>query len=287
VKRRFAALSLLVLLAAACASDRPDAARATSSTAAGGPGAPGAPGSSTTTRRSSTSLPPPARLLPSTTTSAGSGGLGSPGAPGADAAVYLRPAPRPSIRLQVLVEPGAEPRQGTVDRLSSDLRRVSGKQVTVTGGALPESGGREWTAAAIASSAATRSPSVTADVAVLQVLFLDGRYADDDGVLGISVNSRVFAVFSDQVDRAATGLVGPERIELAVSVHELGHLLGLVDLYLHTGRADPEHPGHSTNPRSVMYWAVESDVVTDLLSGGPPVEFDAADLADLAVIRNG
>jgi hypothetical protein len=154
-------------------------------------------------------------------------------------------------------------------------------------GSLPASDGREWTAAAIASTAAARTPSATADSALLQILYLGGRYADDDGVLGISVNARVFAVFSDEVAKAATGLVGSERIELAVSIHELGHLLGLVDLYLRTGRADPEHPGHSTNPQSVMYWAVESDVVTDLLTGGPPVDFDRADLADLAVIRDG
>ncbi|MEA3055907.1 MAG: hypothetical protein QOD30_1339, partial [Actinomycetota bacterium] len=38
---------------------------------------------------------------------------------------------------------------------------------------------------------------------------------------------------------------------------------------------------------SVMYWAVESTVVTDLLTGGPPRDFDAADLADLAEIRGG
>jgi hypothetical protein len=290
VKRRLAALSLLVLVAAACASDRPDASRkvptSSSSTLADLPGRPGTSG--TAAPRSSTSLPPSTRGQPSTSTTAGApGGLGTPGAPGADAALYLRPAPRPSLRVQVLIEPGAEPRQGTLDRVTSDLRRVSGKSVTVTGGALPESGGWEWTPAAIESSAAARSPSVPGDVAVLQVLFLGGRYAGDDGVLGISVNSRVFAVFSDQVERAATALVGPERIELAVTIHELGHLLGLVDLYLHTGRADPDHPGHSTNPRSVMYWAVESDVVADLLRGGPPVDFDAADLADLAVIRDG
>ena len=36
-----------------------------------------------------------------------------------------------------------------------------------------------------------------------------------------------------------------------------------------------------------MYWAVESDLVGDLLSGGPPTEFDGTDLRDLATIRNG
>jgi hypothetical protein len=36
-----------------------------------------------------------------------------------------------------------------------------------------------------------------------------------------------------------------------------------------------------------MYWAVESSLVGDLLTGGPPQDFDAADLADLATIRGG
>jgi hypothetical protein len=89
------------------------------------------------------------------------------------------------------------------------------------------------------------------------------------------------------VAAAETPLISEGAIEDAVTMHELGHLLGLVDLVLSTGRGDPEHPGHSRNRASVMYWAVESDLVADLLQGGPPRDFDSADLADLATIRNG
>jgi hypothetical protein len=213
--------------------------------------------------------------------------VGRLGAPGSNAPRYLRATPARSIRVQVLVEPGAEPRQATIDKLVSVLRSVSGKPVSTSGGGLPRSGGRSWTADALVSTAAERAPSLAADVALLQVLYVTGSYGGDTSVLGISVNAGVSAIFEDQVSATATGLVGPDRIELAVSTHEVGHLLGLVDLYLHTGRADRAHPGHSTNPRSVMYWAVESDVVTDLLTGGPPVDFDAADLADLSAIRGG
>ena len=67
-------------------------------------------------------------------------------------------------------------------------------------------------------------------------------------------------------------------------MHEVGHLLGLVDLVLETGRQDPEHPGHSRNRGSVMYFAVESTLVGDLLGGGPPTRFDDADRADLRAI---
>ena len=94
-----------------------------------------------------------------------------------------------------------------------------------------------------------------------------------------------------QPTAAGVALFEPARraqaaIEDAVTMHEVGHLLGLVDLYLETGRADPEHPGHSRNTRSVMYWAVESNLVADLLTGGPPKDFDNDDLADLQSIRN-
>jgi hypothetical protein len=105
-------------------------------------------------------------------------------------------------------------------------------------------------------------------------------------VLGVALRGDTAAIFPDQVDSASTPLVGSGGIEVAVVTHEVGHLLGLVDLFLSTGRQDPDHPGHSTNSKSVMFWAVESSLVADLLQGGPPKDFDSADLADLQTIRN-
>jgi hypothetical protein len=121
---------------------------------------------------------------------------------------------------------------------------------------------------------------------VIHLLFVHGSLGGDDSVLGVAVRGDTAAIFVDQVRASATPLVGSAGIEAAVVTHEAGHILGLVDLYLHTGRQDPDHPGHSTDKNSVMYWAVESDVVADLLQGGPPRDFDSADLADLATIRS-
>ena len=59
----------------------------------------------------------------------------------------------------------------------------------------------------------------------------------------------------------------------------------VIDLVLHTGREDPDHPGHSPNRGSVMYWAVERDLVGTLLGAGPATTFDDADRAELAAIR--
>jgi hypothetical protein len=101
------------------------------------------------------------------------------------------------------------------------------------------------------------------------------------------VRGDVLALFADNIADAATPLVSRASIEDAVLLHELGHVLGLVDLARDTGRADKEHPGHSSNSASVMYWAVESSLVGQVLNGPPPRDFDAQDRADLAALRNG
>jgi hypothetical protein len=209
----------------------------------------------------------------------------SAGEPGSMADVFLRPSGSSQLVVQVLTVAGAEPRRSTLDRVVEVLRQVSGKPVRTIGGSV--AGRSTWSASDLRDAADAQSAPVPEGTAVLRLLFVSGRSEQGDGVLGITTSGDLAAVFTDRVDAAATGLVSPSTIERAVTVHELGHVLGLVDLFRHTGRADPEHPGHSANTRSVMYWAVESTLIGDLLTGGPPQDFDAADLADLAAIRRG
>ena len=50
---------------------------------------------------------------------------------------------------------------------------------------------------------------------------------------------------------------------------------------------DHEHPHHSNNEESVMYWAVESQDFYNQLDGEPPNNFDSYDLDDLNLMRQG
>ena len=72
-------------------------------------------------------------------------------------------------------------------------------------------------------------------------------------------------------------------------MHEFGHLLGLVNLVYQSpvDHEDPDHPGHSNNEDSVMYWAVESSDISNIFSGQLPDEFDQDDLDDLAGLKSG
>jgi len=292
VVRRVAALCLLVALAAACGSgDDPTLAIPGDTTTTSSPPDAPAPGDA-----APTTAPTPAGGGPQETTVPGAseppapppGGpswpdLDGSGPPGSFAPSVLRADRSARVEVQVLTQPGAEPRRGTLDHLAAVLRQVTGgKEVVLTGGTVAAQRDA-WTAAELRAAAGdVRQGGGTA---VLRLLFVHGRYADADGVLGVTVRGDVAAVFSDEVDAAGSPLVGSAAIEDAVTIHELGHLLGLVDLHLATGRQDPDHPGHSRNRRSVMYWAVESTLVADVLQGGPPRDFDADDLADLARIR--
>ena len=189
------------------------------------------------------------------------------------------------IVVEVIAQQSAMPRQSTIAHVAETLQEVSGKPVasTVAGAAAPLDD--VWTADEVRAAADASGTPQSDGRAVLHIVFVHGRWHESDTVLGVAVRGDTAAIFVDAVEEAASPLVGPGAIEEAVTMHEVGHLLGLVDLFLNTGRADPDHPGHSSNRSSVMYWAVESTLITDVLTGGPPRDFDADDLRDLATIR--
>lgn len=301
-RRALLVLAALALLAAACGSSGDDGTATTltsegaevgepggesSTTAGGGGGAGSTTGSGSAGGGGAASTGGSAGP---TTSAASQGeviGVGTKRV-GEVAPALLRPGRGDRVLLEVRTQEGAAPTAGTLDHLARVLGEVSGKRVSVDGPALVGGGAREWTARDIVAAAAGASPAESGRTqVVLRLLFLRGSYEGDTGVLGIAVAGDVAAIFSDQVDSAAGVLVSPAVIEDAVTMHEAGHLLGLVDLLLGTGRGDPAHPGHSRNRGSVMYWKVESGFITQLLDGGIPRDFDADDRAELAQIRAG
>jgi hypothetical protein len=189
------------------------------------------------------------------------------------------------VVVELRTQSGASPQQSSITHLESVLSSVTGKNVSVVQGAGIDGAAKSWSADELRAAGAAGAGQ-GGGRAVIHLLFVHGSFGGDDSVLGIAVRGDTAAVFVDEVQSSSTPLVGSSGIESAVVTHEVGHLLGLVDLFLHTGRQDPDHPGHSTDQNSVMYWAVESNLVADLLTGGPPKDFDNADLADLQTIRN-
>jgi hypothetical protein len=293
MRRRLASTLLALLVLVACGGDDDGGSGSTTTT-------PPAAGSTTSAADAATGTSSPAD--PGGSGGAGSGGTTGGGAPtpttappsgalapggvGDLAAALLRPGNGNRIVVEVRAQPGAEPRAGTLDQLLGALRQVSGKAVVLDGIEGLAGSAQSWTSASIALAADRAADHGQGGTqVVLRLLFVHGSFEGDDSVLGVAVRGDVAAVFTDQVDAASGLLTSPAVVEDAVTMHEAGHLLGLVDLALDTGRDDPDHPGHSTNRGSVMFWAVESDLIGQVLGGGVPTDFDAQDRADLARIR--
>ena len=243
------------------------------------PGGQKPPPATTPTREETTTVPP-------------SGDSGATGPVGAYGRALLRPPANSNAQgtvvFDVLAQEGTRLRTSTTRHLVEVLTRESGKPVDITTSEPVPGNRRSWTAAAIVAAADEHATLArTPAKPVIRVLVLRGAFAEQDSAIGVAVRGDVFAIFTEQITRAATPLVPPSMIEDAVTIHELGHLLGLVDLVVDRNREDPQHPSHSTNRNSVMYWAIESDLVAQVLDGPPANDFDADDQADLAAIRGG
>jgi hypothetical protein len=193
------------------------------------------------------------------------------------------------------VQQGVSPDQGALGTLRDTVARyaTARTQVGFAGGSTIGSSRTEWSAADItAAAAAHRDVASGRDVLAIQVLYLRGGFVADGELtdaIGVALNASVLAVFPERW-RSGIGLLGSaQAVERAVLVHEYGHLLGLIDLTFTSDRPreDPDHPGHSNDDRSVMFWAIESTAIGQVFSGTPPSTFTADDEADIAGLRDG
>lgn len=212
------------------------------------------------------------------------------GALGAMARTYLRASPARRLVLEVAWVTGREPNQGTLDHLARLLGDVADKPggVNVIRGRSIASSKESYRVQDIRDlESRNRGRFSGGDTVTMWLVYLNGSFADQPGALGVAYGATSAAVFRDRVGDATTAIVNEAAIERAVATHEVGHLLGLVNIGYRSERdhEDPEHPGHSRSKESVMYWAVEDVSLRNLLAGGPPDDFDADDRADLEQLK--
>ena len=216
------------------------------------------------------------------------------GIPGGLTLACLRSSMYTSMVIEVDYEAGYKPYTSSMDMLVERLDQVCDKPsgISIQYDEVDFGQDGSWTANDVREKAweAKDTPPLDGTTLYWQLIFPGGAY-EQDSVLGVAVDASTVALFSDSIDDAENVIRRPsaEDIENSVVVHEVGHLLGLVNLVYVSpvDHEDSEHPGHSNNDESVMYWAVESADFQNVLFGELPNEFDADDLADLAGLADG
>jgi hypothetical protein len=213
---------------------------------------------------------------------------------GQNATLYLRSSV-PKLVVEIGAVAGKEPTQQALDflkaTLSSVLDKPGGIEVRLT---------ETWAAQGAEYSLEDvdrlerdhRQTHSTPGAASLYLMFLNGRLRGYSA-LGMAYRASTIIILTDEVQSASTGSASRIGFEKSTILHEVGHQLGLVNLAYRSPRDhedrlnDPAKRGHSKNPQSVMYYAVEMLNVNTILRGGPPTAFDSDDLADLADVRSG
>jgi hypothetical protein len=134
-----------------------------------------------------------------------------------------------------------------------------------------------------------RTRTKSGNTFVIHILYLNGEYEDNDQTLGLAYSGSSFALFKEKIEDSAFLLISSTDIEKSVIVHEFGHLLGLVNNGYQSphNHEDSQHPHHSNNDESVMYWAIESQDIGNQIDGEPPNNFDSDDLDDLRLMKEG
>ncbi len=219
------------------------------------------------------------------------------GIPGGLALACLRDSQYKELILEIDYESGYQPQQETLDLLKQRLNDVcnnpKGVSIELELTSFQHTG--SWNVEDIRdkSKELTSGPSLNGDVLKWHYLFPSGKYSDEN-VLGVAVDASTVMIFLDSISEAENCILlvcrpTAEEIEKSVTIHETGHLLGLVNT-VYTSDIDHEdesHPNHSNNEDSVMYWAIETADIGNILTGELPNEFDSADKSDLEKLASG
>lgn len=229
---------------------------------------------------------------------------------GSRVAQYVRSTQYTKLTLEIDSVPGFEPRDAAESDVLAKLDQILDKPEgvgVVRDGALASRGeDHAWTDGELFALAdETFDLSVDEKTIKMHILFVDGHSARDTDsgvILGLAWANTNLVMFKQTIEKVCSGPLTPpllreplcESAEFSIWLHELGHVIGLVNtgLSMVEDHQDEEHGAHDTSDECVMYWAYEGDALVNqlrdrLISGNEDrLGFDEQCLADIAAVRN-
>ena len=206
---------------------------------------------------------------------------------GASANELLSSAKYTSLKIEVQYMTGFQPDAAALNHLQTTLAGLLNKPsgITIVTKEIPASANLALSVNDVISiEKNNRTVFTTGNQLGIYILYTNGNYTDNN-VLGVAYKNTSTALFGKKINDNSGGLGQASRTKLVATVaeHELGHLLGLVDLGspMQTGHKDAGHGSHCSNTSCLMYYTSEtSDILGFLITGNIP-SFDGNCRADL------
>ena len=192
-----------------------------------------------------------------------------------------------TVKIEIQYMPGFQPDANSINNLTTFLNSLINKPgaITITQQQIAAGGKTSYSINDIATvEQKNRGTFNSGNQLSIYILITDGGYTDP-AVLGVAYRNTSICLFGKTIfdNSGNVGQVNRAKLETTVTEHELGHLLGLVDLGtpMQTNHKDATHGNHCDVQSCLMYYASETtDLLGFLITGNIPT-LDTQCQADL------
>ncbi len=206
---------------------------------------------------------------------------------GASANDLLSASKYSSVIIEIQYMPGYQPNAAAINNLVSFMNMVVNKPggISVTQSAIASGGKTVYTLDDVTALEKTNRTVFTSGSTIgINFLYVDGTYTQAN-VLGFAYRNTSMCIFAKKVNdnSGGVGQVSRTKLESTILEHEMGHILGLVNLgsNMQVAHEDASHEKHCSNTNCLMYWETQTtDIMGTLMIGNVP-SLDANCMADL------
>jgi predicted Zn-dependent protease len=185
-----------------------------------------------------------------------------------------------AMKLELLYMEGYKPSQEMLDRMVSFLEQYTIKPegIAVLLKEIPAMNKGGYSTEDIAKMENDYRTSYNEGNTIsVFLLVVDGDYKQTDEssfTIGAAYRNTSLVLFGKQIEENSGGIRKPDKatLETTVALHEMGHLLGLVNSgsEMVNPHEDDENKNHCENEDCLMYWAIETNSIFGFMKQSIP-----------------